>query len=71
VEPLIADLAAIGFPVAASERAVEHRAHAGLGALPLGATDASGIVKALMDDLIGHFTSMDLPASSVSPSRAA
>jgi len=62
VEPLIADLAAIGFPVGGIGNALSNIVHTqGWVHCHSAATDASGIVKALMDDLIGHFTSMDLP----------
>jgi len=62
VEPLIADLAAMGFPVGGIGNALSNIVHTqGWVHCHSAATDASGIVKALMDDLIGHFTSMDLP----------
>jgi sulfite reductase beta subunit len=62
VDPLIADLAAAGFPVGGIGNALSNIVHTqGWIHCHSAATDASGIVKALMDELIGHFTSMDLP----------
>jgi dissimilatory sulfite reductase beta subunit len=62
IEPLIADLAAAGFPVGGIGNALSNIVHTqGWIHCHSAATDASGIVKALMDELIGHFTSMDLP----------
>ncbi len=62
VDPLIADLAAAGFPVGGIGNALSNIVHTqGWIHCHSAATDASGIVKALMDELVGHFTSMDLP----------
>ena len=62
IDPLIADLAAAGFPVGGIGNALSNIVHTqGWIHCHSAATDASGIVKALMDELIGHFTSMDLP----------
>lgn len=62
IDPLIADLAAAGFPVGGIGNALSNIVHTqGWIHCHSAATDASGIVKALMDELVGHFTSMDLP----------
>ena len=62
IEPLIADLAAAGFPVGGIGNGISNIVHTqGWIHCHSAATDASGIVKALMDELVGHFTSMDLP----------
>jgi len=62
IDPLIADLAAAGFPVGGIGNALSNIVHTqGWIHCHSAATDASGIVKALMDELIGHFTSTDLP----------
>jgi sulfite reductase beta subunit len=62
VDPLIADLAAAGFPVGGIGNSLSNIVHTqGWIHCHSAATDASGIVKALMDELVGHFTSMDLP----------
>jgi sulfite reductase beta subunit len=62
IDPLIADLAAAGFPVGGIGNALSNIVHTqGWIHCHSAATDASGIVKALMDELVGHFTSTDLP----------
>jgi len=62
IDPLIADLAAAGFPVGGTGNALSNIVHTqGWIHCHSAATDASGIVKALMDELVGHFTAMDLP----------
>ena len=62
IEPLKRALAAEGFPVGGTNNAISNIVHTqGWVHCHSAATDASGIVKALMDELIGHFTSMDLP----------
>jgi sulfite reductase beta subunit len=63
VEPLIADLAARGFPVGGMANAISNMVHTqGWVHCHSAATDASGIVKAVMDELIGYFNTMKLPA---------
>ncbi|HSB72113.1 MAG TPA: sulfite reductase, dissimilatory-type beta subunit, partial [Candidatus Methylomirabilis sp.] len=62
IEPLIADLAAQGFPVGGIGNAISNMVHTqGWVHCHVAATDASGIVKSLMDELVGHFSSMNLP----------
>jgi sulfite reductase beta subunit len=63
IDPLIADLAAKGFPVGGTANSISSLVHTqGWIHCHTAATDASGIVKALMDELIDHFTTMKLPA---------
>jgi sulfite reductase beta subunit len=63
VDPLIADLAARGFPVGGTANAISSMVHTqGWIHCHSAATDASGIVKAVMDELIDYFTTMKLPA---------
>ncbi len=63
VEPLAADLAARGFPVGGMANAISNMVHTqGWVHCHSAATDASGIVKAVMDELIGYFNSTKLPA---------
>ncbi len=63
VEPLIADLAARGFPVGGTANAISSMVHTqGWIHCHSAATDASGVVKAVMDELIDHFKTMNLPA---------
>jgi sulfite reductase beta subunit len=63
VEPLIADLASNGFPVGGTANAISSIVHTqGWVHCHVAATDASGIVKAVMDELVDHFTTMKLPA---------
>ncbi len=63
VEPLIAELAKKNFPVGGTANSISSLVHTqGWIHCHTAATDASGIVKALMDELIEHFTSMKLPA---------
>ncbi len=62
VEPLIEDLEKQGFPVGGIGNAVSNIVHTqGWVHCHSSATDASGIVKAVMDDLIDEFTHMRLP----------
>ena len=62
IEPLIADLAVRGFPVGGIGHAISNIVHTqGWIHCHSAATDASGIVKALMDELIGRFTETTLP----------
>ncbi|HEY7678731.1 MAG TPA: dissimilatory-type sulfite reductase subunit beta [Candidatus Methylomirabilis sp.] len=63
VDPLIADLATRGFPVGGTANAISSMVHTqGWIHCHSAATDASGIVKAVMDELIDYFTAMKLPA---------
>lgn len=64
VQPLLDDLAAHGqMPVGGTGAGVTNIVHTqGWIHCHTPATDASGVVKAVMDDLFEHFTSMDLPA---------
>ncbi|MBT8379051.1 MAG: dissimilatory-type sulfite reductase subunit beta [Ignavibacteria bacterium] len=63
IDPLIEDLQAIGHPVGGVGNAISNIVHTqGWVHCHSAATDASGIVKAVMDELIDHFTSTKLPA---------
>jgi dissimilatory sulfite reductase beta subunit len=63
IEPLKKALAAQGFPVGGTRNAISNIVHTqGWVHCHSSATDASGIVKAVMDELCGRFTSQDLPA---------
>jgi sulfite reductase beta subunit len=63
VDPLIADLAAIGHPVGGIGNSISSMVHTqGWVHCHSAATDASGLVKATMDVLIDHFKNTDLPA---------
>ncbi len=63
IEPLIADLAAKGFPVGGTANAISNMVHTqGWVHCHSAATDASGVVKAVMDELIGYFNTTKLPA---------
>jgi sulfite reductase beta subunit len=63
IEPLIKDLAALGHPVGGMGNAITSIVHTqGWVHCHSAATDASGIVKCVMDDLAEYFTSMKLPA---------
>jgi sulfite reductase beta subunit len=56
IDPLIADLADIGFPVGGIGNAISNIVHTqGWVHCHSAATDASGVVKAVMDDLIEYF----------------
>jgi sulfite reductase beta subunit len=62
IEPLIADLKAIGHPVGGLGNAISSIVHTqGWVHCHSAATDASGIVKCVMDDLYEYFTEMKLP----------
>jgi sulfite reductase beta subunit len=62
IEPLIADLAARGFPVGGTANAISSMVHTqGWIHCHSAATDASGIVKAVMDELIDYFKTMKIP----------
>lgn len=63
VAPLIKELDAMGHPVGGTGNAISSIVHTqGWVHCHSSATDASGIVKAVMDELIEYFTSMKLPA---------
>jgi sulfite reductase beta subunit len=63
IEPLKKDLAAAGFPVGGTDNAISNIVHTqGWIHCHSSATDASGIVKAVMDVLQHHFTEHNLPA---------
>ncbi|MHC4605584.1 MAG: dissimilatory-type sulfite reductase subunit beta [Planctomycetota bacterium] len=62
IDALIGDLKKIGFPVGGIGNAISNIVHTqGWVHCHSAATDASGIVKAVMDDLGEYFTSMKLP----------
>ncbi len=57
------DLEELGFPVGGTGNAISSIVHTqGWVHCHSAATDASGVVKALMDELYPHFVNMDLPA---------
>jgi sulfite reductase beta subunit len=57
IDPLIADLKALGHPVGGMGRSISNIVHTqGWVHCHSAATDASGIVKAVMDELIDYFT---------------
>jgi sulfite reductase beta subunit len=63
IDPLIADLAESGFPVGGIGRSISNVVHTqGWAHCHSSATDASGIVKALMDELTPCFESSTMPA---------
>ena len=63
IDALIKDLDELGHPVGGMGNSISSIVHTqGWVHCHSAATDASGLVKATMDELIGHFTSMDLPA---------
>jgi sulfite reductase beta subunit len=63
VEPLIGRLAAAGFPVGGTGAAITSIVHTqGWVHCHTAASDASGVVKSVMDELFPYFTSMQLPA---------
>jgi len=62
IEPLIADLKALGFPVGGIGNSISNIVHTqGWVHCHSAATDASGVVKCVMDDLHEYFTEMKLP----------
>ncbi len=62
IDPLIADLKGFGFPVGGMGNSISNIVHTqGWVHCHSAATDASGVVKAVMDDLSEHFTEMKLP----------
>jgi len=63
IKPLQKDLAALGFPVGGTGNAISSIVHTqGWVHCHSAASDASGVVKALMDELYPRFVNMDLPA---------
>jgi sulfite reductase beta subunit len=62
VDPLIADLKNLGHPVGGLQNSISAIVHTqGWIHCHSAATDASGVVKAVMDDLLEYFTEMKLP----------
>jgi sulfite reductase beta subunit len=62
IDPLIADLKAIGHPVGGIGNSISSMVHTqGWVHCHSAATDASGVVKAVMDEIFPHFENMDLP----------
>jgi len=62
IDPLIADLAKLGHPVGGIGNAISNIVHTqGWVHCHSAATDASGVVKCVMDDLCGYFTGRTLP----------
>ena len=62
VDPLIADLAAIGHPIGGIGNSITSIVHTqGWVHCHSAATDASGLVKCVMDDLFEYFSEMKLP----------
>ena len=65
IEPLIEELSELGHPVGGTGNSISNIVHTqGWIHCHSAATDASGVVKAVMDELIGHFKNMDLPAKT-------
>jgi sulfite reductase beta subunit len=63
IDPLIADLKALGHPVGGTGNAISSIVHTqGWVHCHSAATDASGIVKSVMDDLSEYFQTMKLPS---------
>ena len=62
IDALIADLKAMGTPVGGIGNSISNIVHTqGWVHCHSAATDASGVVKAVMDDLTGHFEANDVP----------
>lgn len=62
VEPLIKDLEELGFPVGGTKNSISNMVHTqGWIHCHSAATDASGLVKSVMDELFEYFTDMKLP----------
>ena len=63
IAPLKAELEAAGYPVGGTNNAISNIVHTqGWVHCHSSATDASGLVKVVMDDLCDHFTNEKLPA---------
>jgi len=63
IEPLIKELEELGYPVGGTGNGISNIVHTqGWVHCHSAATDASGVVKAIMDEVYPHFTSMELPA---------
>ncbi len=63
IDPLIADVEAAGYPVGGTGPSISNIVHTqGWVHCHSAATDASGVVKAVMDELNDQFTTMELPA---------
>ena len=63
IDPLIDELRAAGFPVGGTGASISSIVHAqGWVHCHSAATDASGIVKSVMDEMVPYFSRMDLPA---------
>ena len=63
IEPLIKELGEQGYPVGGTGNGISNIVHTqGWVHCHSAATDASGVVKAIMDEVYPHFTSMELPA---------
>jgi sulfite reductase beta subunit len=63
VAPLKAELTALGYPVGGTGNSISNIVHTqGWVHCHSAASDASGVVKSLMDELFPHFVSMELPA---------
>ena len=62
IDPLVKDLKGLGFPVGGIGNAISNIVHTqGWVHCHSAATDASGVVKCVMDDLCEHFTELKLP----------
>lgn len=63
IEPLKKDLQKLGYPVGGTGNGISSIVHTqGWVHCHSAATDASGVVKAIMDEVYPHFVSMELPA---------
>ncbi len=63
VEPLIKDVEALGYPIGGMGNAISNPVHTqGWVHCHSSASDASGVVKSLMDELMPRFNNMNLPA---------
>jgi sulfite reductase beta subunit len=63
IDPLIADLTKAGYAVGGMGNSISNVVHTqGWVHCHSAATDASGVVKSVMDELYPHFVNMDLPA---------
>lgn len=63
IDPLIKDLEAAGYPIGGMGNAISNPVHTqGWVHCHSSASDASGVVKAVMDELMPYFTEMKLPA---------